>query len=210
MVIGVVGDARVSSLTLGQGGTVYIPITQVEWRSALFVVRSENDPSSLATAVKQRLTSVAGETVVDQMQSMEVAKDIAVWQPRFFTSLFVTFAAIALVVTAVGLYGVMSYSVAQRTHDLGVRIALGASAAGLVTMVLRGTAFLTGIGLVIGAVGAIAGGKLIEAQLFGVRTTDGMTAAIVCGIVAATAALASFLPALRATQVDPLVTLRHE
>jgi putative ABC transport system permease protein len=111
---------------------------------------------------------------------MELIKDIAIWQPRFFTTLFVAFAGIALVVAAVGLYGVMSYSVAQRTHELGVRLALGASHAGLIGMILRGGMLLTGIGLVIGVAGAVATGEILQAQLFEVRSTDRMTAAIVC------------------------------
>jgi putative ABC transport system permease protein len=209
--VGVAGQARINSLTEGEQGTVYIPIAQALWRSAYFVVRSENQPGSVTTtAVRQRLTSIAGETVVDQVQSMELIKDIAIWQPRFFTTLFVAFAGIALVVAAVGLYGVMSYSVAQRTHELGVRLALGASHAGLIGMILRGGMLLTGIGLVIGVAGAVATGEILQAQLFEVRSTDRMTAAIVCTIVTITAAFASFLPARRATQQDPVVTLRHE
>lgn len=209
-VIGVVGDARINSLTVGQMGTVYIPISHVDWRSARFVVKSDNYPTSLASAVKQRLTSTAGETTVDQIQDLQMVKDIVVWQPRFFTTMLAAFAVIALVVTGVGLYGVMSYAVAHQTHDLGVRMALGASAAGIVGMIVRSAMFLTGVGIVIGTVGAVTTGKFIETQLFGVQTTDALTIATVCGVVTATAALASFLPALRAIQVDPVVTLRHD
>lgn len=209
-VVGVVRSARMNSLTLAERSTVYLPITHVQWNSAFFVVKSATAPSSLTSTIRQRLDSVAGDTAVDQLQTMESVKNNVVWQPRFFTTLFGVFAVIALIVTAVGVYGIISYSVNQRTHDFAVRVALGASAAGLVALILRSALALTGLGVAAGVVGAIATGSLIETQLVGLESTDTITFAIVCGVVITTAALTSLLPALRASRADPIVALKQE
>jgi len=129
---------------------------------------------------------------------------------RFQTTLLTLFACIALLLTAVGLYGVMAYAVAQRTHEIGVRMALGAPSAAVLRMVLRRGAFLTLAGVGIGVVSALALAKVIESLLYQIPPRDPLTYVVVCITLSGVALLASYIPALRATRVDPMYALRYE
>jgi putative ABC transport system permease protein len=131
-------------------------------------------------------------------------------QSHFDTFLLTTFAATALLLAAVGIYGVLSYTVVQRTKDIGVRMALGANQSTIVRDVLGHGLFLSGVGVVIGLAGALAGARLIRSLLYGVQPTDLGTFVMVSVVMTAVALIASYLPAHRASRVDPMVALRHE
>jgi putative ABC transport system permease protein len=141
---------------------------------------------------------------MDQLMADSVAA------PRFRTTLVAIFALVGLALAAIGIYGVMAYVVAERTHELGLRVALGATARDVVTMVLRETLALAAVGLAAGLAGALAATRLIGTLLFGIAPTDPATFAAIAAVIAGTALAASYVPARRAMRVDPMVALRHE
>jgi putative ABC transport system permease protein len=164
----------------------------------------------LAEAVRREIQSMDPNLTLAQVGTMEQALALAVSQPRFDTLLLALFAAIALLLAAVGIYGLIAYSVAQRTHEIGVRMALGAAQSDVVRMVVRQGASLAAIGIVIGLVGAFALTRLLKTMLFGIGVTDALTfTAAPLGIMIVVL-LATFVPALRATRVSPVVALRYE
>src|SRR5262249_39731111 len=133
-----------------------------------------------------------------------------IWQERFFTTIFAVFAVLALVLALVGLYGVMAYAVSRRTHEMGIRMALGASAREIRGMVLADSGKLVAAGLILGSLAAFFLTKFLQKQLYGVSATDPATFAAVAAILAIAAMLASYLPARKATRVDPMLALREE
>ena len=135
--------------------------------------------------------------------------DASVARPRFYTTLLAVFAASALLLAAVGLFGVLSYSVLQRSREIGVRLALGARASQVTRMVVGSALRLVGLGLAIGVIGALAAGQVIRSQLFGVQPTDPLTLGAVAAVLVATALAASYLPARRASTLDPGTVLRE-
>jgi len=141
---------------------------------------------------------------------MEEIVSTVVARQRFSTMLLGVFAALALVLAAVGIYGVMSYTVAQRTREIGIRIALGAKRSDVLKMTVKQGLKLVGIGVVIGAVAALVLTRAMESLLFGVSATDPVTFATISAVLIGVAALASFIPALRATKIDPMVALRYQ
>jgi putative ABC transport system permease protein len=134
----------------------------------------------------------------------------SIWQERFFTTVVTGFGALALVLAVVGLYGVMAYSVSRRTHEMGIRMALGASAGEIRKMVLSQSARLVAVGLALGTVAAVFLTRLLKAQLYEVSPSDPVTFTAVVGLLAAAAMIASYLPARKATRVDPMLVLREE
>lgn len=144
------------------------------------------------------------------IQNMRIAISNSVVQPRLNLTLLVAFASIALVLAAVGIYGVMAYTVSQRTHEIGIRMALGAQREDVLKQVLREGAQLAALGLALGLVGSLAAARLIATLLFGVKPTDPLTFAAVAVVRASVALAACYIPALRATRVDPLSALRYE
>jgi len=147
---------------------------------------------------------------VFQVRAMEELLSTQVIEPRFHTLLLGCFAGIALLLTMVGLYGVVAYSVTRRTREIGVRIALGAGRSTVLFMVLKQALVLVLIGLLLGLAGALAGGELLRGMLYGVKPFDPGVLAIACCLIGLTGALAAYFPARRATQVDPIVALRYE
>ena len=209
-IVGVVGDIRGERLQSRGEPNVYIPNGEHPRGGMTVVLRTSGDPSNYVSSLRGKVAAVQPEAPVSAARSMEDVIGIDIWLPRFFTILFAVFAGIALALASVGLYGVMSYMVAQRTHELGVRIALGASGLEVQRMVIRQGMRLALTGVVLGAIAALALTRLMANQLFGVSPNDALTFGGVSAVLIVVALLASYLPARRATRVDPLIALRCE
>jgi putative ABC transport system permease protein len=210
-IVGVVGDVRYRDVQSVRPD-IYVPFLQNPHWSMDLVVRAESDPLALAQPVQGVIRAIEPDQPVANVTTMEKAIDQSVARPRLRTLILATFAGLALLLSAVGLYGIIAYSVAQRRREIGIRMALGADRRAVLAMVLRQALVLTLAGLAAGlvlAAGVLATGWISE-LLFGVRSTDLLTLSIVPLVLIAVALVASLLPALRATRVDPLVALRYE
>jgi hypothetical protein len=213
-VVGVVGDVRQESLASEEASAVYT--TEAQWhfadRAMSLVVRGRggSDVAALAPAVREAVWSVDADQPVVRVATMEALVAASAAERHFVLILFEAFALAALALAAAGLYGVLSGSVAERTREIGVRAALGASRRDVLALVLRQGAWLTGLGVAVGAAGAVAAGQAIAAMLFGVSPRDPATYVGVVALLAAVAALACVVPAWRAARVDPASTLRTE
>jgi len=210
-IVGVVGDVKYSGLADSIQPAIYEPLTQAHTWDAFLSVRTDAaDPLSLVTAVRDKIKSLDPELPVSQVGTLESRFARAVAQPRFRTTLIASFAALALVLAVVGTYGVISYSVTQRTHEIGIRVALGAPRKSVLKLVLgQGTA-LAIAGVLIGLAGSFALTGLLRNLLFNVSATDWPTFAGTTLLLSGTALLACYFPARRATRVDPVQALRHE
>jgi putative ABC transport system permease protein len=207
-IIGVVGDVRHRGLASGLRQTIYFPSLRLGY--ANLVIRTANDPVSLAAAVRREVAAIDPNQPVANIKTMERWVSESVAQPRFRTLLLGLFSATALLLAMVGIYGVMSYAVSQRVHEVGVRMALGARAGDVLRLVIRQGMRLALAGVAIGLVAAAALTRLIKDLLFGVQATDPVTFATIAILLTGVALLACYLPARRATKVDPMVALRHE
>jgi putative ABC transport system permease protein len=209
-IIGVVGDIRNSKLSTPPRAAYYVPATQVPFSQMIAVVKTNSEPRSFIPAVTKEVAAMDPDVPLFAVKSMEEYMSASVAAPRFSTTLLAIFAGVALVLTIVGLYGVMSYSVAQRTNEIGIRLALGAQSRDVLMMVVKQGSMLILLGLVIGLAGAYALTRLIESLLFGVTPKDPFTFAAVAVLLAVVALMACYIPAWRATKVDPLEALRYE
>jgi putative ABC transport system permease protein len=209
-VVGVVRDIRQERLDGASKPEFYISSLQAGFHPGALAIRTAVEPSGLASAVRQAVWSVDPEQPVIDVLSMEQILDKEVWQRRVQGSLLTVFAGLALLLSAVGLYGVLAQSVGERLPEFGLRMALGASPASLLgSVVVRGLA-LAAAGLVVGLAGAIGLSRLVAAFLFGVTATDPATYAAAAVVLLLTAAFASYVPGRRAMRVDPAVALRQE
>ena len=212
-VIGVVGDVRQAGLYGEQQLELYTPYAQ-EWRPWVaprdLVVRTKGDAASVAAAVRQAVWAVDKDQPVSNVRTMDQVFAAAVSRERFQMLLLSLFAVLALVLACVGLYGVISYAVAQRTHEIGVRMALGAQPGDVLRLVIRQGMTLTIAGLVFGIAGGLAVTRLMTDLLFGVTPTDSLTFVSVGALLVIVALLACYFPARRATRIDPLIALRYE
>ncbi|MEK6281436.1 MAG: ABC transporter permease [Acidobacteriota bacterium] len=209
-IVGVVGAVRHERLDRETRQSIYVPYLQIPVRGMTVAVRTSGDPGSLAGAVRQQVVALDKDQPVTNVMTMDDVISRSVWQERFYAMLFGIFAALALVLAAVGIYGVMSYAVTQRTQEIGIRMALGARAVDVLKLILRNGMTLITIGVVIGLVGALALTRLLATLLFGVAPTDTLTFVTVSAVLIFVALVACYLPARRATKVDPLVALRYE
>jgi putative ABC transport system permease protein len=173
-------------------------------------VRTASDEPGLANAITREIRAVDADTLVFDVRTMEDRVHDSLARQRFSTVMLGAFAVFALVLAAVGVYGVMSYLVAQGTHDIGVRMALGADTGNIVALVVRQGMALGGIGIAAGLIGAALVTRVMSSLLFGVSAHDGVTFSAVVVILAAAAFAATVIPARRATKVDPMVALREE
>ncbi|MGH9755129.1 MAG: ABC transporter permease [Blastocatellia bacterium] len=217
-VVGVVRDARSSGLAAAAGKGIYIPYTQradtltemIVGRNMRLVIRADGDPLALAGAARSRVQSVDPRQSVTEIRTMEQALAESISQPRFRASLLGLFAALSLALASAGIYGVMSFSVAERAREFGIRIALGAQAGAVLRLVIGQGLKLALIGMAIGLIASVASTRLLKNLLFGVSANDPLTFIVVFLLLASVALLACFIPAWRATKVDPMVALRTE
>jgi putative ABC transport system permease protein len=209
-VVGVVGDVRESGLQLEPEPGIYVPYAHFPMPSLTLVIRAAADPLGIVSDVRRQIRAVDPDQAVSQIVTLEQLVGTAMAQPRFNASLLFLFAAVALVLAAVGIYGVMAHVVGQRTREIGLRLALGAQTADVLRLILgQGmTPALTGV--LIGLGGGLALTRLIENLLFGVSATDPLTFTMIGLLLAVVALLACYVPARKATKIDPMVALRYE
>ena len=209
-VVGVVGHAKQEALDAEDRVQLYFPYRQNPQGFLSVVLRTTVPPETIIPAARQAVQSVDRDQPLSQVRTMEELLAQSVGQRRLSMLLIGVFAGVALLLASIGIYGVMSYSVAQRAHELGIRMALGAARANVLQLVLRQGMTLVIIGLALGIGGALAVTRFLESQLFGVAATDPATFTIVALILGSVALVATLVPAMRATRVDPLVALRQE
>jgi len=209
-VVGVVDDVRMASLDAQPRNTLYWNHHQFPYGSMTLVIRTAGDPLHVAATVRNELSALDKAQPVASIKTMTDVFSESVSRPRFNTTLLMVFAGLALVLASLGIYGVMSFAVTQRTHEIGLRIALGARPSEVLSMVIGRGMILAGIGIVIGIAGSLALTRLMTTMLYQIRPTDMRTYLVVSALLAGIALVANYVPARRATRVDPLIALRHE
>jgi putative ABC transport system permease protein len=209
-VIGVVGEVKNNKLEADSLLQIYTPYPQRPWPSMSLVIRTTGEPLSMATAVRNQVLAVDKDQPVTGVQTMEQIIASSKSQSRFTTQLISSLALVALILAAFGIYGVMAFSVEQRTHEIGIRIALGARAGAVLRLLISQGMILSLLGVGLGLGGAWALTRLIRELLFGVSAADPLTFAVIAVLLAGVALLACYIPARRATKVDPMTALRHE
>ena len=209
-VVGVVGEVRHATLSQEAGSEAYWPQYQNPIADATVMVRTASDPTALAGPIREQVKALDPNLPVDQIRTLDDLVTASLSQSRFKTVLLSIFAGLALVLAAVGIYGVVSYSVSQRTHEIGIRMALGAERRSVLRLVVRQGMALVLAGLAVGLAGAWFGSRYLEDQVYGVSAKDPVTFLAVPLVLAAVALIANYLPARRATRVDPLVALRRD
>ncbi|MGD8895796.1 MAG: ABC transporter permease [Acidobacteriota bacterium] len=208
-VVGVVADVRHSSLEEKAGLEMYLPMRQhSDWGSPDLVVRSKLQPESIVASVRAALRRVDPSLPTAEFRTLEATVDRAVSPRRFILLLLGCFALAALVLAAVGIYGVVSYSVSQQTHEIGIRMALGATAAEVQSRVVGKTLKLTALGILVGSLGYFVVSRLMASLLHGISATDPATLFLTAAVLALIGTLAGYLPALRASRTDPAIVLR--
>jgi putative ABC transport system permease protein len=207
-IVGIVGDVRNRALSAEPEPAYYVPHTQVPFSQMVMVVKTNPQPRSLILAARTEVTTMDPDVPLFDVKTMDEHLSASVAAPRFNTTLFSIFGGVALVLTIVGLYGVMSYSVAQRTHEIGIRVALGAQRRDVLMMIVKQGSKLILLGLALGLSGAFAVTRLVASLLFGVTAKDPFTFAAVTMLLAIVGLLACYVPAWRATKVDPMEALR--
>jgi putative ABC transport system permease protein len=212
-VVGVVGDMK-QGLATEAPTEMYVNYRQANGILPVFalsiVMRTANDPKALASSFRGAVHELDSNQPVVKMRTMEENVATSIAQPRFRTLLLALFAGVALFLAAIGIYGLMAYAVTQRTREIGVRMALGSRPADIFRLLIGNGLRLTGIGAITGIVAALALSRFLASMLFEVRANDPLTLAAMALLLIGIAVLACFVPARRATRVDPLVALRSE
>jgi putative ABC transport system permease protein len=211
-VVGVVGDVKYNGLQAEETPTIYVSYEQQAGArgSIYLLLRTSTDPQNLIAALRHEVEQMAPDLPLSNIRTGEQLLAEEFRQPRFQTMLIAIFALVALVLSAIGIYGVIAYSVTQRTHEIGIRMALGARPGDVLRLVIGKGMKLALIGVVVGLIAAFALTRLIENLLFKVSATDLLTYAVITVLLMAVALLACYIPARRATKVDPMIALRYE
>ncbi len=209
-IAGVVGVVKQYGLDNQGKIAVYFPQLQQHDNGGYLVVRATADPAALSSAITREIHAVDRDVSVYDIRTMQDRLHDSLARQRFSTTMLGAFAMFALLLAAVGIFGVLSYLVSRCTHDIGVRIALGAQPANIVSLVVRQGMQLAAIGIAAGVIGALALTRVMASLLFGVTPTDALTFGAVVLILATVAFFATLLPARRAAAVDPMVALREE
>jgi putative ABC transport system permease protein len=209
-VVGVVKDVKHFGLDADTPPAMYFPMRQVPARGMTVVVRTLGEPMSVAAALRSEIKASDKNLAIARLTTMNALVSSSITQQRFLFLLLAAFAAVALALAALGTYGVMSFAVTQRTHEIGIRLALGARNINVFSLIIKTGMTLAIAGAVIGLAGAFALTRLMSSLLFGVTTTDTATFVAVSAALVVVAFIACYIPARRATKVDPLVALRYE
>ena len=209
-IVGVVGDVKYNGIADDVQPALYYPISQQPTWGSLVIKTDVADPLSVTSAVRNEIKKIDPDVPLTNVATMDDRLSKSVAQPRFRTTLIALFAVVALVLACVGIYGVISYSVTLRTHEIGIRMALGAQRGHVLKMVIGQAIVLAIAGVALGLTGSYALTSLMSKLLFGVKPTDPATFLITAAILSFTALIASYLPARRATKIDPLEALRYE
>jgi predicted permease len=209
-VVGVISDAKQYSTEKEPPIAVYYPFEQFAARNMFLVVRTTRDPAGMSEAVTKEIQAVDPEMPVFDVGTMDQRLHDSLARQRFAMFLLGLFAVIASILAAIGIYGVMAYSVNERTHEIGIRLALGAQPANVLQLVIRQALALTSLGIATGLACAFALTRVMSSLLFGVGATDGLTFVITTLLLGSVALFASYIPARRAARVDPMIALRRE
>lgn len=209
-IVGVVGQVKQYALDTDSRIALYRPLTQIGARSLFVVARSSNDPRSLMTAATGVVRGLDSSVPIHRMMTMQERVDDSLARRRFSMVLLSLFAGVALVLAVVGIGGVMSYVVTQGTRDIGIRLALGATPGNVLALVIRQGTLVAAVGVGIGLAGALFATRLVDGLLFGIPRTDTLTFTATAGGLLLVALLAMTVPAVRASRIDPLISLRHE
>jgi putative ABC transport system permease protein len=211
-IVGIVKDFRSKTLREADTRTVYLPFTQARDRLGrlTLAVRAEGKPTELTSAINNELRGIGPDIMLTNIATLNEQIDQSLVQERLVATLALCFGLLALLLACIGLYGVMSYAVTRRTNEIGIRMALGAQRSDVIRMVLRESMLLVGIGMLIGLGAALATTRMIATLLFGLTPTDPLTIEVAALLLLVIAALAGYLPARRASQIDPLAALRVE
>jgi putative ABC transport system permease protein len=209
-IVGLVGDVKYSGLESKPEPSYYLPLEQNVWGASYLAIRTASNPTSLTSAIRKQIWDIDRDIPIANLATMDQLLRESIAQPRFRSFLLGVFAVLALLLASIGTYGVISYSVTQRTHEIGIRMAMGAKARDVMMLVIKRGMAVTLIGVAIGVLGSLALTRLIESLLFQVSTTDLTTFVGVAGLLIAVALLACWIPARRASRVDPMTALRCE
>jgi putative ABC transport system permease protein len=210
-VVGVVADEKVGGLdNLSESPGMYVTVERSPNFGPSVLIRSATDTGLLREAVKKAIHEINPDQTLPGMRTLEAIKTDSLGPNRFRALLLATFAGLSLVLAAIGIYGVISYSMSQRTREIGIRVALGASRGNILRLVLRQGLSLTLLGLVVGIGGALGLTRVLASMLFGVTGHDPLTMGVVAAVLGLVALLACLLPARKATRVDPVIALRTE
>jgi putative ABC transport system permease protein len=209
-IVGIVGNVRQNKLTDEPSPGIYIPYTQATMPWQTLVIRTKNDPVTLNAAIRREVWALDPEQPVGRIATMDQLLEASTTQQRFRAFLLGSFATIALLLSGVGIFGVMAYAVSLRTREIGVRMALGARPVDVLALIFAESMALASLGVLVGLAGAYGVTRVLNSLLFEVSSTDPFTFAAVTVLLCSVAALASYVPARRAMRVDPMVALRYE
>ena len=209
-VIGVVGDVRNQGLNQASGTALYVPSSLFPRAKLNLFVRTSGEPLGRASAVRRAIQDFEPDQAITNIAPLEQAVNDTLAQPRFFTLVLSAFGAVALLLAAIGVFGVLSYTVRQRTREIGIRMALGATRRDVLVMVMRQAMVLLALGAIIGVAGALTAGRLLAGVLYGVGPADPIALSAAVVVLGAVALAAALVPARRATKVDPMVALHYE